>query len=51
MYECAALSILSCMPWLGLGLDLDNSLDQREESARALIHEWQSFQKKATAHA
>ena len=47
-----ALSLLSYIHFLGLGLDLGNSLDRREgESARALIHESQSFQKKnATAH-
>ena len=38
-----ALSLLSCVHLLGLGLDLGNSLDRRE-SAHALTHESQSFQ-------
>ena len=41
------LSLLSCVHSLGLGLDLGNSLNWREgESARMLIHESQSFEKK-----
>ena len=43
-----ALSLLSCVHSFRLGLDLGNSLDWREgKSARALIHESQSFRKKS----
>ena len=41
------LLLLSCVYSQGLGLDLGNSLDQREgESTNMLIHESQSFRKK-----
>ena len=42
------LSLFSCVHSLGLGLDFGNSFDQREgESAHALIHRSQSFQRKS----
>ena len=42
------LSLLSYVHFLGLGLDLGNSLDRKEgESAHALIHMSQSFRKKS----
>ena len=44
---CMSVHALSCVHLLGFGLDLGNSLDQRGESARALIHWSQSFPKKA----
>ena len=39
------LLLLSCVHSLELGLDLGNSLNQRGENARALIHELQSCRK------
>ena len=43
-----ALSLLSCVHSLGLGLDLGNSLDQRGESAHTLIHKSQRIKKKGS---
>ena len=49
--SCMSVHTLLLLSWvhsLGLGLDLENSLDRREgESACALIHDLQSFHKKS----